>query len=177
MNWVDILNQYSNDALTAIALAHRIAPFSGANAAGGQKGGVGPGNRVAAINALKKTLGTANGVAYALKFMGPVEMAALRALVHLGGTALADTIFSQLKAQGAAIQANRLPAQQQAAADYQEVPHFEDVIARATCFGLIFSRDSQRGYFWQLGLAPADTLFRWVSPLPRRLITKLGSSK
>ena len=159
MNWVDILNQYSNDALTAIALAHRIAPFSGANGAGSQKGGVGPGNRVAAITALKKTLGTANGVAYALKFMGAVEMAALRALVHLGGTALADTIFNQLKAQGAPMLPNRLSAQQQVAPDYQDTPHFEDVIARATCFGLIFSRDSQRGYFWQLGLAPADTLF------------------
>ena len=161
MNWVDILNQYSNDALTAIALAHRIAPFSGASGVGanGQKGGVGPGNRVAAITALKKTLGTANGVTYALKFMGLVEMAALRALMNLGGTALADTIFNQLKAQGAPMLPSRLGPQQEAAADYQDTPHFEDVIARATCFGLIFSRDSQRGYFWQLGLAPADTLF------------------
>ena len=158
MNWVDILNQYSNEALTAIALAHRIAPFSG----GASGAGVGPSSRVSAINALKKTLGSANGVAYALKFMGPAEMAALQALMRLGGTAPAETIFNTLKAQGAAIKPNRLKSQQVVTAvtpDYQDTPHFEDVIARATCFGLIFSRDSQRGYFWQLGLAPADTLF------------------
>ncbi|NJM40685.1 MAG: hypothetical protein HC853_07905 [Anaerolineae bacterium] len=95
MNWFDVLNQYSNEALGQMCQAHRIAPYAG------KSGAVNPGNRANAINALKKILGTKDGVSYALKFMGPVETLALRALVRLGGSAQAGSIFNILKTEAA----------------------------------------------------------------------------
>ena len=159
MNWFDVLNQYSNEALGAMCRAHRVAPYAG---------NVGPGNRVNAINALKKILGSKDGVAYSLKFMGPVETMALRALVRLGGTAQAGSIFNILKTEGAPMKPMRLGPNQQPTPDYQSEPHFEDALARATVFGLIFSKDSQRGFYWQLNLNPADTLF-----LPESVLLQL----
>ena len=159
MNWFDVLNQYSNEALGAMCRAQRVAPYAN---------NVGPGNRVNAINALKKVLGTKECVNYALKFMGPVETMALRALVRLGGTAQAGSIFNVLKTEAAPMKVTRLGPNQQPAPDYQGEPHFEDALARATCFGLIFSRDSERGFYWQLNLNPADTLF-----LPESVLLQL----
>jgi len=151
VNWLDILNRYSNEMLAAMCTALRVSQYAGQ---------VTRANRVAAMRALQKALSREGHVDYALKFMGAVEMTALKLLLQHGGQEDLEVLRNSVLVQGATMKPTRLADHsrwQEATPDYQGVPHFEDALARAACFGLIFSRDIQHGDL--ISFTPGKTLF------------------
>jgi hypothetical protein len=135
MNWSDVLKQYSNRALGAMLVAQRLDDFGGVNAAEG---------RGRAIEQLRRVLGQPEIVHRALRKVGPVEVAVLRFLLDSGGNA--ETVEARRRVESQ--MALRPPdANKQATPDYQGLPSFDDAIARATSYGLIFSRDSKEVEF------------------------------
>ena len=133
INLTDVLNSYKNEVLAAMCSAQRIA-YAGA---------VSNANRLGATRALQKVLGTSAMVDYALKFMGPVERAIIKVLLTGGGSNELEAVRRQMQIEGVGINPVRLADAsrwQEASPDYQGTPHFEDAVARATCFGLVFSR-------------------------------------
>ena len=159
-NLSDVLNTYKNEVLAAMCTAQRVAQFSGQ---------VSNANRLGANRALQKMLGKPESVAYALKFMGPVERAILKVLLSSGGSNELEAVRGQMQIEGVSINPVRLADAshwQEATPDYQGTPHFEDAVARATCFGLVFSRNPIIGGL--IGFTPGRILF-----IPEQIMTLL----
>jgi hypothetical protein len=151
MTWHDILNTYNNEALGAMCTALRLSLFAG---------NVRPNTRQQAIHALQKVMGKPDTVATALNAMGAAETALLRAVLRQGGIAPTEAAYNAMVADGVSMREKRLPRYGVAAAQYEGVPYFEEIVARTTAHALLFSRNTSGVYSArQTGLAPEDTLF------------------
>jgi hypothetical protein len=102
-------------------------------------GKVTPANRSHVVDQLRRHLGKQNLVHSALDMIGPAELSIIKTLLSIGGRADTETVRRAV-AQGTLVKAPTPGASPMPT--YQGVPSFEDALLRATCYGLIFTRDN-----------------------------------
>ncbi|MEI7467201.1 MAG: helicase-associated domain-containing protein [Chloroflexota bacterium] len=126
------------------------------NIAGFERG-VSTNSRTRAIDLLRKQLGKPEVVRTALQQMGVVEAFAIKKLISSGGMLKTNELRAAIQEAGIPLKVSPSDISL-ITPDYAGVPRFEDAIARATAFGLIFSRETTEGQK-ELRWIPGRTLF------------------
>lgn len=129
MNWNDILRPYSSRMLSHMCSVHGLKEYVDM---------VTPKNRARVIDSLRHQMGKPEFVHAALEKIGPVEMLIIRILLSRGGQSDTDTIHNIVD------QESPLKLLSPAAVPspfYKGNPSFDDAVLRATCYGLVFTRD------------------------------------
>lgn len=129
--WAQTLNIYSNRALSAMCAALDVGEYANR---------VGPDNRARAIERMRHVLNQPDTVRRALDRFGPAELAIVETLLRTPDPVPTERVLRAV-AQDSTVQL--APPHAEAIPNYRGIPSFNDAVARATCYGIIFSRDTR----------------------------------
>lgn len=133
MNWNDVFNVYDDGVLQSIYFNYSGEPFAD-----------GIYSRDRLVDGLRKKLGKPDQIRLILTRISRAEAYIVKLLIGQGGMQKAEDVRKALKENGVALKISSTNPFD-ITPDYKGTPSFEDVIARLSALGLVFSRDSAKG--------------------------------